>query len=506
MAVLAAALAMVIMLSTADRRGFWLDEYYTLNAASLPTEELMADRIGAGHSPLPFLYAKLFYDHVGTSERALRTSSALAIALAIMGLAGILHQLRLERSPAYIWAMVIAALAPYWYAIGTEFRYMAPLVAVVSFWGWAMAAWLQEATARRGMAVALLGGLALWIHGSAQFVVFGMIGAAVWCTCTDTPKGRRLVVSGQRILPLIVSILLSAPLLLILAEGGPQRSSPGTPDPFDLIQNQANTILTNGRAMEWVTGVSTGPIRLIHMIFYVLAAFGAYRFLRSHRQHAAGSLVAGWLVGQAVGMMLYSMVGDDIQGTLRYAAGISIPVLLVFALGTAEIGNRGVWGRAYQGLLIVYTLCALSVQVVNQGDWHREAIKWLAAQRTPDEPVIMVGKGMNRVAFKYHRFPSEGLIMGMNSNEINTPVVVRTMKKAWQGADSGFLFQYRAHDVPIEDALEILEFTKYIADTRVWEVNEDVRIYGIARTAEGVERINSIPALPMPAISDVSRD
>jgi len=165
--------AALLKLLFATRRGFWLDEYYTLQAASLPLPELIADRLAAGHSPLPFFYARVFHEVLGNSELALRSSSALAAFAVVFGCAGLLAQLRLRHALAPL--LLMAPFVPFWQEIGNEFRYTMPLVAVGSFWAWALVRWWQSRSWGSAAATMLLGALALWTHGSAQFIALAFV-------------------------------------------------------------------------------------------------------------------------------------------------------------------------------------------------------------------------------------------------------------------------------------------------------------------------------------------
>ena len=78
-----ALLAGLLRVMISDRRGFWLDEYYTLRAAQMNLGDLVRDRLGAGHSPLYFLYARLGF-LFGSEEWMLRLTSVLALSAAIL--------------------------------------------------------------------------------------------------------------------------------------------------------------------------------------------------------------------------------------------------------------------------------------------------------------------------------------------------------------------------------------------------------------------------------------
>lgn len=493
----AAFVGCVLRLLFAERRGFWLDEYYTLHAARLPLDQLVADRLAAGHSPLPFLYAKFFHALVGHGELALRASSALAVAAALIGVAGLAGRLGLRR---ILWPLLaLGVFSPYWMEIGTEFRYMMPLVAVGAFWLWAITAWIHEQSFRHWLAATLAGGLALWLHGSAQFILFSLIVTVVW-------HGLRLKVSfrqGARLAwPLFCSLLISLPLLFGLRLMAKERSSPGLPDPFELVRNQAGTFFGRGHIAEHLAGPANSMWATLFLCLYVVAAVGAWRMLRRERIATAGTVLAGFLIGFPAGLMIFSLLGDNVQGTLRYSAASSIGVLIVLALGWHEAGRWRAWGIVYRGTLAAIIGFTFSLQALNQGDWHRESIRWLAGHRKSDQPVVTIGKGMNMLAFEYHGFPDDGLLTGINSSTESMAMVMHHLQYALRHSDSGFLFQYRGGDVPVEEALEELRRTGFVLSIREWRPTQNVRILGISRNTEGARRIRELPEMPMPVLTD----
>ena len=136
MILLAALAAAALCVLNGDRRGFWLDEYYTLHAARLAPGALIADRIAVGHSPLYFFYAK-WPQWIGHEEWILRLSSSITIFALVIFVAALAAELGLRRRLAPLLAFCVAH--PFWIMIGTMYRYMAPLTAAAAATAWTAA-------------------------------------------------------------------------------------------------------------------------------------------------------------------------------------------------------------------------------------------------------------------------------------------------------------------------------------------------------------------------------
>lgn len=489
----AAVLSISVKLLTATRRGFWLDEYYTLHAARLPLVDLVMDRLAAGHSPLPFLYAKAFVVALGSGELALKLSSILACGVALLGVVGLVAQLGLKRLlPALLPLLV---LHPYWHYIGTELRYMMPLVAVGSFWCWSIVAWLQEQSAARFRVSVLLGAVTLWMHGSAQFLLAALALFAVLDCWRGGP--RRIIVGCA---PLACSLAIAAPLLIALGMMPRDAASRKLPDPFECLNNQVESYFGEGRASEALSGIPGGAIAVACLLIYVACVVAAFVSLRRERNLRACSFLAAMLIGVPLAAMIYSLLKDNVQGPARYVAMSSVSGAIALALGLTEVARRfrrGILAGGFVLLLVVYTL---ALQMLDQGDGHREAVKWLAAHRRVDQPVVAIGRGMNLVAFEYYGVPKGGFLDGISSDIRQKAVIKRFLRAALRNADSGFLFQYRNRRTTdeIDGVMEMLRREGVIRAARLWQPTEDIRIIGMATTNKGEEYLASLPEVPAP--------
>ncbi len=497
-----AAAGFLLRYAFATQRGFWLDEYYTLQASRMPFNLMLEERLAAGHSPLPFLYAKLFRETLGEWERMLRLSSILAAAVATFGLAGWIGQMRLRT--VLLPAMALTLLSPYWFTIGTEFRYMMPLVTCCAFWFWGMAAYWQRPGWRRGLLATLAGTLTLYVHGSAQLVLFGMVAVGLLLRFQRTPDDPAPARGWVIFAPLAAALAGVVPLLLALGTQREETSTGAFPDPSDVFRNQISAFFSDGAVAESLTGLGPSLFRIVYMLLYAVALYAAWSWLRRARAPLAGRFLAGLLVGSALGFMAVSALGENVQSTLRYAAPLSLPVIVVLAIGWDEAQRWAWWGLAWRSTFAVLATAMLLLEVANQGVWMRQSIQHLAAIRQPDQPVMVVTRDMNILAMRHHVFPWEGVIWGVESTVEDPAEVARELAKAYRigDADSGFLLQYRGDREIVDAALDRLRAEGLILAERQWTATSQLRLFAFAFRQEGRARIEALPDLPKPFLTD----
>ncbi len=497
----AGVLGTLVKLVLATRRGFWLDEYYTLHAALMPVRELVAERLAAGHSPLPFLYAKFFLEIFGSSEQALKLSSIVAAFAAFIGTAGLTAQLGLKRLlPVLVPLLVVH---PYWHRAGTEFRYMMPLIAMGAFWTWSALAYQQEPTRRGFLVVTLLGAVTLWLHSSAIFILFALLLFYAW-----SAKGEGLFAGARLPLvrlfaPLLAALLIMLPLTVTLGKLPKEPGRAETPDLFKAINKQSESFFSDpGAAESWV-GVKGGAIQVPGTILFVGCVWAAAVRLGRERKPAARRALLSLLGGIPVAAMVYTAVANSVQGPVRYVAFSSVPVVIVLALGLAEATRWRVAGRLFQGALGAIILYCYTLQLIDQGDWHRESVKWLAGHRRTDQPVLAIGRAMNLLAFRYLGMDQEGYFDGLNAEVRSKGAMRKLIGRGLERGESCFLFHYRGqrrYD-EINESIEKLQKQGLIVYTRTWEPSEEIRIIGIARSEAGAEALKSLPEMPKPRFS-----
>lgn len=424
-----------------------------------------------------------------------------------MGLAGILDRLRLRR--ALYPALALAFFSPYWHLIGTEYRYMMPLVAMTALWAWAYLAFLQSGALWLWAVVLVLGTTTLGIAGSAQFILAAMLLLALFSASLRHGCGAVSIGPLRRYSPLLIAMLLNIPLLMLIAshslKGGGNNSA--WPDITDLLQNQVSTYFGEAKVLDSVTGISYGAWRFVYLGLYGLSLWGAWSWLRRNPRPLAGRFLLAVLLGIPLAAMVYSRLSDNVQGTLRYVAPTSVAVIPALALGWLEAGRFGRRGIAARGLFVLFLLPTFVTETLNQGDGVRDAVKWLSPQRRAEQPLVTLGARMVYQALDFHNFPwREGHYRGIEWADGSAERVAAELRQPFtEGAESGFLFLYRggssAHR-QIDKALDELRAEGIIVYTREWLFSDSMKIIGLARTEQGRQALETMPEAPFMRFSN----
>ena len=161
-AVVAVAVAVGVVLRFVQRSPLWLDEALSVNIASLPVGDMLDALRHDGHPPLYYLLLHYWIEVVGDGDMAVRALSGIfAVAsLPLVWLAG----RRLAGTAGGRWALVVAALSPYWVRYATETR-MYSLVMLLVLAGYLLLVRaLDEPTWPRLGGLAVVSGLLLLTH------------------------------------------------------------------------------------------------------------------------------------------------------------------------------------------------------------------------------------------------------------------------------------------------------------------------------------------------------
>ena len=498
----AAVICGLLRLLFAARRGFWLDEYYTFQATQATIADMIPERFSAGHSPLYFLYARLFAIAFGTSETALRASSALAASLAVVATAGLAARLGLRRLLKPL--LVLAVFHPYWQVIGTEFRYMMPLACLGAFWSWAVVAHLQDRSRRTAAAVMLVGAIALWVHGSAQFILASLTIYILLELRDGTERRARPARGLEALLPLVGAFGLSLPLIMGLRMM-PKVAAEATTDIPSLrkaITNQVQTFFGDDVVFRSATGLNDDVFTFVFLAVYAFAVVAAIRFhRRSDTPREAGRYLVATLVGLPVVVMIITAVGKDVEGPARYVAFLSVPALLLIALLWSEAGSWGKRGMALRLVMALTIGSSWTLQALDQGEWHRETIQWLAAHRSPDQPIVTAGRAVNQLALRYHGVKPVGELAGLSSDQSEAAVPLLLLREKLQHSDSMFFLLYHEGDIPVAEVLAKLREEGTLTFTRVWQPSGRVALLGLARTEKGRQELEALPAIDPPRIT-----
>jgi 4-amino-4-deoxy-L-arabinose transferase-like glycosyltransferase len=484
----AAAAAAVLRVAAADMRGFWQDEYYTLQAARLPLPELIRERLVAGHSPLPFLYAKLFL-LFGDGETALRASSALACGVTVVAIALLALELRLGH--ALLPVLVLAVFQPYWVWIGTMFRYMMPLVALGTLWAWLTARHARAPTWRAGLAATLVGGLTLWFHSSTQFALLALVPFAAVCAS----RGRRLAALA----PLAGALVLSLPIVWAVAHWrvDPEEIEPGEFELGSVLEIELATFFGDKELYQDLTTIPEEVFLGLFALFTVAAGVAAVRHGRRERDATAGVFLAAVLVAIPLGIAIYARLAEDIHERTRYQAYASVPLTLLFALAWREARRLGPWRSLPRALFAALVGVGCLAHVLNRGDYHRESVEWLAEVRRPQDPVLVIGS-WHEIAFAYLGFPSMEGITFM-SKYVDDEEIEAAVRRVFTDGDVGFIF-LSTHLGTVRRLTSGLVREGLFVTRRIWRGGAG-EIVGVARTREGARWLAILPALTPPWIA-----
>lgn len=465
--------AACLRVAFANQRGFWLDEYYTLRAIQTNLWDMIGERLHAGHSPLYFAYAK-WPLVLGTSERVLRLSSALALFAEFFLLTGLLRSLGLRRALWPVW--LIALALPYWFTIGIDLRYMMPLVAVITAAAWAC----SERAAGRvgGLLPAALIGLALWTHSSAQFVIVGFLAFLMWdARARDGRWTRRAALAGW---PILLGWCFSIPLLLLTRGAERATEAAKAPSVSGALKDLAHVGLGGfGSWQAYLGRRYDGAVPILLALILAFAFFHARRALRANGNATAWRLLACWAAGIPILLLTFSALVSNAQGPTRYVCAFSVPALICMAVAwNADI--RPSLRAAFRVVLAITLFAQAAMAAFNRGDRHREAVQWVIRNHSGSEAVLVSTNTMNKFAFGYLGFAHPELIEGLAGSGGKAKAAVEAWLRVGTGrAPRAFVLIYHARDT-VAEPLEEKKRRGEIADFRRWELGAKNSLYAIA--------------------------
>lgn len=496
----AALLTTILCVLASGNRGFWLDEFYTLDAVRLPAGELIEHRLEAGHSPLPFLYAKVFWLALGESTVLLRLSSALMAGLATVALALLTAELGWRRLLPVV--LLISVFHPYWQVIGTLFRYMMPLTALAGFWWWSALSHWRVRSWRSWTLTVALGAVCLWIHGSAQMVFLSVL-VLLHLLSRNDRQSLRLLPQLKLLSAPLSSFVLSIPLLVMLqqfTEEG-ESASANIPSVRLELMNQMKSFFGDDDLFYSVFRVPDDIFTTLFLAVHLAAAAIVIVFCRREKSEPASSFFLSSLLGIPIVVMLITLTIQDAQGPTRYVAFLSVPIVLLFAKAWDLAAHWNKWGIGFRALFILATMMAFTMQALNRGEGHREGMLWLKEHRTPDQPIATLTGDMNILALDFYGIDG-GVMQGIDARDESEEGTAELIREPFENADSGFLFLYHEGlGTPVDEALEILSEEGFFSQTKEWAPTRKVRVIAVARNEEGeaaLEALKEGPPAPWP--------
>lgn len=488
-----AFLAMLVRVLLSGHKGFWLDEYYTLRAAQLDLPHMIRERLSMGHSPLYFLYAKLWLS-LGHAEWILRLSSALAVAATVLLMTGLAGAMGLRRHLPALWA--ISLIHPYWIAVGTQYRYMMPVIATAAATGWAAMLYADGWRPGRGLLLAALTSLLLWLHASTQIYAIGLLAFLLWQARASDARWRPPVF--YKAWPVALGILSSLPLAFLLRDGNSEVGKAGAPHVESLLKELCEMVFD--RWDLWSNSLHIPGFFLLAPQF-VIAAIAIWltrRELLARERPASWRFLAALMAGTLLAIPLITLLVAGVQGAARYLSFFSVPLTLCLAVAwSAPLGSR--WRFLFRFVLAALLLIQASASIRNRGDLHREAIQWLIVHNSGREKVVVSSPEINRFALGYFNFPHPELIatLGKESKGVTAQGARRNFRKTFNKESRGFVLLY--HDrFEVDDWLGDLEKRKYIIDARRWQLSHNVIVYALIRRESERAWLNSLPAPQIP--------
>ncbi len=168
-AAVSAIVVVGIALRFVQRSPLWLDEALSVNIAQLPVGDLLEALRHDGHPPLYYLVLHYWMEVVGDGDAAVRALSGI-FAVASLPLVWVAGR-RLAGTAGAQWALVVAALSPYWVRYATETR-MYSLVMLLVLAGYLLLVdALDRPTWPRLAGVALVSGVLLLTHYWAFYLL-----------------------------------------------------------------------------------------------------------------------------------------------------------------------------------------------------------------------------------------------------------------------------------------------------------------------------------------------
>lgn len=496
----AAAGAMALRALASGRRGFWLDEYYTLNAARLPLAELVSERLANGHSPVYFLYAKAARALVGEGVAGLRCTTTLFVGVAVVLLGVLVRQLGFHRRIART-AMVFAALCPFWITIGLDYRYMMPVVMTSLLAAIASVVYARRPSMMSGVGLSVALALPTALHGSGWFVCAASCLFIILTQAAEPASRRPLLHRLPSLWPAIGGIVLLTPMFLSMRGGQGVRSEPAMILNLEwLARVTAQTVFNSHKLWMSVTPWATSWI--LALAYLVLGGGVAIALMQLRRDDvrgpAASRFIISWLVGIPLTLMTLSAFVRNAIGPVRYLSTLSIPLLIVLAIAwhSQVLSLRA--RLLYRAMVVLAFLVQGAASLLDRGELLREAIGYLNSNHRAGQAVVISTNQMLRVAFDHNKFASPGDLIPVSSYERDPAVVRATVTDAMQRSPLVWLFLYHEAD-PFEPLLEeMAKGDSWKIGMQDVSIGSEVRIVALWTTDEGAREAAAIarPEIP----------
>ncbi len=445
--------ALAARLAYLNSRGLWGDEFWTVIAIRLPLPGLIENRITRGHLPTYFLLLKPWYGLFGESEWSLRMPSAIASAAAVPLL--YLFVARLWNPTAALWAALFLLLNQRAVWTGQEARSfcLILLAAAGSFhalvhalegkrrWVWAYGLW------------SFFGALQLAIY-PLLFIWQGVVTAGwlIW---------RRRWRWGWAVAWLIVAAAAAAAYLYLGAHATESKTE-GLPGwyPWRLYAKALTEVFWGEfdyvfprDIFRWVgLALAVGVIAAAGVGSRRMSRAGAAEGAAEGAPPALVSPVFGWWLGVTwamavlVSFALISGLFQVLDDSTRYFTIGTAGAAALSGVAVASISRRVV--RRIAGLALLALLAANTAGwYMHPGDQIREAVRLVAEQRRPDEPVFICRDTQAETIADYYGLGTAPI--GIPRARIGRFQIERILEEGTAGAPGFWIILYKERHTPL---------------------------------------------------------
>ena len=334
-----------VVLRFVQRSPLWLDEALSVNIAQLPVGDLLDALRHDGHPPLYYLLLHYWMEVVGDGDNAVRALSGI-FAVASLPLVWVAGR-RLAGPEGARWALVLAALSPYWVRYATETRMYSLIMLLVLAGYLLLLDALHRPTWRRLAGVAVVSGLLLLSHYWAFYLLAG-VGVALALRAWRRPEARATTVR-------VIAAVAAGGVFFLPWLGGflYQSTHTGTPWGSPLRPTAIVAIVLTDMGGGTLTEASLyGGVVLVLVLlglFAVRSGDGEVTLdVRTAPTVRHEVLVVGLVL--AIGALVGIATSATFQS--RYAAVVVPLVLLAAAVGIVRLPgwSRLVAGAVYLGL------------------------------------------------------------------------------------------------------------------------------------------------------------
>lgn len=374
-----------------EHQSLWRDEVDSIRFASLPLGDLIRTYAGQGQNgPLYYLYLRLWLGLFGESEFALRSSSAVAGVLGVALCYRVGRRLFGGQAGPTLASALLCAMSPYlvWYA--QEGKMYAHIVAITLLIIDLCLGALEHGGWQRWLALALLAGLAPYVHFALMLLVPVVAGIILVGRLSRGVVVRAWLVGALGLLVLLLCAPLlrwQIPLLLRPAETG-----------FEFVP-LAGMVASLIRSHS--LGVAPGAPEWL-LVPPVVALLAGLLLLGANRGTKPWPVLVQWAVIPTIGLYVVSLSRPLF--TTRYLITVAPALILLEGAGFAAILRRS--------RLLAFFLMASILVVSGWALWiqagtplktdYRSATRYLLDDfKAGDLVVFQIPHG--RYSFEYYR-------------------------------------------------------------------------------------------------------